>query len=199
MNHYFSPGDGEWTSREITVTLGGRALIVETAPGMFSPEHVDTGTKVLLANTPPLPESGHVLDIGCGWGAIALDMALTAPSTTVWAIDVNERALELTTRNAARAGVDNVSVATPDRVPPDIRFAAIWSNPPIRVGKTELHAILEQWLPRLEIGGEAWLVVAKQLGGDTLQKWIGDRWPSSHVEREETDKGFRVLKFTYAG
>lgn len=199
MNHYFSPGDGDWTSREITVNLGGRDLIVETASGMFSPEHVDTGTKVLLANTPPLPEHDNVLDIGCGWGAIALDMALTAPGATVWAIDVNERALELTTRNAARAGADNVSVATPDLVPADITFAAIWSNPPIRVGKAELHAILEQWLPRLQIGGEAWLVVAKQLGGDTLQKWIGDRWPSSRVERVETDKGFRVLKFTYAG
>jgi 16S rRNA G1207 methylase RsmC len=199
VNHYFSPGAGDWTSREITVQLGGRQLTVETAAGMFSPEHVDTGTKVLLANTPELPETGNVLDIGCGWGAITLDMALTAPGANVWGVDINERALELAARNAARAGVNNITISTPDSVPADIRFDAIWSNPPIRVGKAELHKILETWLPRLVVGGEAWLVVAKQLGGDTLQKWIAERWPESHIERVETDKGFRVLRFTYTG
>lgn len=199
MNHYFAPGDDDWTAREITVNLAGRDLLVETAPGTFSPQHVDTGTRVLLDTVPALADEGHVLDIGCGWGAIALSMALEAPRATVWAVDVNERALTLTDTNAARAGVSNITVSLPDDVPDDLRFRTMWSNPPIRVGKTELHAILERWLPRLEVGGDAWIVVAKQLGADSLQRWIGERWPESHVERVTTDKGFRVLRFVYAG
>ena len=100
---------------------------------------------------------------------------------------------------AERAGVTNIRVTHPDDVPADIRFQTIWSNPPIRVGKAELHAILETWIPRLEVGGEAWLVVAKQLGADSLQRWIAERWPTAHVERVTTDKGFRVLRCVWAG
>lgn len=199
MNHYFAPGDGDWRTREITVSLAGRELVVETASGMFSPEHVDTGTRVLLDTVPALPDSGILLDIGCGWGAIALSMALEAPGATVWAVDVTDRTLALTGRNAERAGVTNIRVAHPDNVPADIRFHTIWSNPPIRVGKAELHAILETWIPRLEVGGEAWLVVAKQLGADSLQRWIAERWPTAYVERVTTDKGFRVLRCVWAG
>ena len=80
----------------------------------------------------------------------------------------------------------------PSDVPGDLRFAAIWSNPPIRVGKQELHAILEQWLPRLDDDGTAWLVVAKHLGAESLQRWIADSLGLG-VERAANSKGFRVL------
>ncbi len=193
MNHYFDPGDGEWTSREIQVVLEGREFTLETAASTFSPEHLDTGTRILLETVPdPI---GTVLDIGCGWGPIALTAALRSPESPVWGIDVNQRALELTRRNALRVGVSNVTVGLPDDVPADLRFDTIWSNPPIRVGKAELHAILETWIPRLNPGGEAWLVVAKSLGAESLQKWLGDRWPDSEVSTAEIAKGFRVIAF----
>ena len=193
MNHYFDPGDGEWTSREIQVVLEGREFTLETAASTFSPEHLDTGTRILLETVPdPI---GTVLDIGCGWGPIALTAALRSPESPVWGIDVNQRALELTRRNARRVGVSNVTVGLPDDVPAGLRFDTIWSNPPIRVGKAELHAILETWIPRLNPGGEAWLVVAKSLGAESLQKWLGDRWPDSEVSTAEIAKGFRVIAF----
>lgn len=193
MNHYFAPGDGEWSSREITVRLAGRDVVVETAGGTFSPEHLDLGTKVLL-DTVPHPE-GRILDVGCGWGPIALDAALDNAGTEVWAIDVNERSLELTRRNAERHGLSNIHVATPDAVPADLEFDAIWSNPPIRVGKAELHDILSTWLPRLRTGGTAWLVVAKHLGADSLMKWLRETWPAATVTKAETSKGFWVIEF----
>ena len=197
MNHYFDPGDGEWTSREIQVVLSGREFALETAASTFSPEHLDTGTRVLLETVPdPI---GTVLDIGCGWGPIALTAALRSPESPVWGIDVNQRALELTRRNAVRVGVSNVTVGLPDEVPDDLRFDTIWSNPPIRVGKAELHAILETWIPRLNPGGEAWLVVAKSLGAESLQKWLGERWPDAEVSTAEIAKGFRVIEFVAAG
>jgi 16S rRNA (guanine1207-N2)-methyltransferase len=193
MNHYFDPGDGEWTSREIQVVLDGREFTIETAASTFSPEHLDTGTRILLETVPDA--IGTVLDIGCGWGPIALTAALRSPESSVWGIDVNQRALELTRRNAVRVGVSNVTVGLPDEVPADLRFDTIWSNPPIRVGKAELHAILETWIPRLNPGGEAWLVVAKSLGAESLQKWLGERWPDAEVSTAEIAKGFRVIAF----
>ena len=197
MSHYFDPGDGEWTSREIQVFLDGREFTLETAASTFSPEHLDTGTRILLETVPdPI---GTVLDIGCGWGPIALTAALRSPETVVWGIDVNQRALELTRRNAVRVGVSNVTVGLPDEIPADLRFDTIWSNPPIRVGKAELHAILETWIPRLNLGGEAWLVVAKNLGADSLMKWLGERWPDAEVSTAEIAKGFRVIAFRVPG
>lgn len=194
--HYFSPSpSGDPVLRTISVRLAGRELQVTTAGGIFSPERVDVGTQVLLAHTPSPPPGGHFLDLGCGWGPIALTLALESPRSTVWAVDVNERALDLTRRNAEALGLTNVNVCTPDDVPADIRFRTIWSNPPIRVGKNELHAMLSHWLPRLDVGSDGWLVVARNLGSDSLHRWLQGELPDGFaVVRAATSKGYRVLR-----
>jgi 16S rRNA (guanine1207-N2)-methyltransferase len=192
-DHYFTAQPASADERRLLhVRLAGRDVEVETAGGIFSPDHVDLGTRVLLENVPAPPAAGDLLDLGCGWGPIALTLALESPGARVWAVDVNERALDLTRRNAARLGVTNLQAVTPDLVPPDVAFAAIWSNPPIRVGKEALHAMLTQWLGRREPGGEAHLVVGKNLGADSLQRWIAAEL-GVEVERTASAKGFRVL------
>ena len=123
------------------------------APGIFSPGGLDKGTAVLLDEAPEPPATGTFLDLGCGWGPIALSLALRSPAATVWALDVNERALDLTRRTAAALGLDGVRATTADGIPDDVRFDLIWSNPPIRVGKAVLHELLRTWLPRLAPGG----------------------------------------------
>ena len=192
-DHYFSarPASAD-ERRRITVTLAGRELSLEVAPGIFSPAHVDLGTQVLL-RTVPAPV-GRVLDIGCGWGPIAIAAALMAPGVHVTAIDVNERALDLAARNAVTAGVgERVAVMKPDAVPADAAFDTIWSNPPIRVGKAALHELLATWLPQLAPGGEAWLVVQRNLGADSLGVWLAEQgWGA--VEKHASAKGFRVLR-----
>ncbi|WP_159605061.1 class I SAM-dependent methyltransferase [Agromyces humi] len=192
-DHYFSPsprsGGG---TRTIRVRLAGREVELVTAGGVFSPEHLDEGTRVLLDAVPAPPQTGHLLDLGAGWGPIALSLALQAPDATVWAVDVNERALDLVRRNSARLGLTNVNAVLPDDVPDDLRFATIWSNPPIRVGKQELHAMLARWLPRLADEATAWLVVAKHLGAESLQRWLAAEL-GLDVERADKSKGFRVL------
>ncbi|CAL4859346.1 methyltransferase [Microbacterium sp. MM2322] len=195
-DHYFSasPSSSE-NLRRIRVSLAGRDVEVTTAGGVFSPEHVDGGTAVLLANTPPPPAGGHLLDLGCGWGPIALSLAFDAPHATVWAVDVNERALDLVRRNARELGLDNVNAVQPEDVPGDVTFRTIRSNPPIRVGKDVLHGMLESWIPRLAERSDAWLVVQRNLGSDSLQRWLAaslDRGYS--VTRAATGRGFRVLK-----
>lgn len=195
-DHYFSasPASAE-NLRRIRVTLGGRAVEVTTAGGVFSPDHVDSGTAVLLSNTPPPPPGGHLLDLGSGWGPIALSLAIEAPHSTVWAVDVNERALDLVRRNAAALGLDNVNASLPEDVPADVVFRTIRSNPPIRVGKNELHGLLERWIPRLDERADAWLVVQRNLGSDSLQRWLAATFERGYtVHRAATGRGFRVLK-----
>lgn len=195
-DHYFtaSPSSAEHL-RRIPVTLAGRPGEVTTAGGIFSPDHIDTGTAVLLANTPPPPPGGNLLDLGCGWGPIALSLALESPHATVWAVDVNERALDLVRRNAEEWGLTNVRTALPADVPADVRFRTIRSNPPIRVGKSELHGLLEMWIPRLDERSDAWLVVQRNLGSDSLQRWLAATFDQGYgVSRTATGKGFRVLK-----
>ena len=194
--HYFSanPG-GELVPRTISVRLAGRDLELTTANGVFSPERLDAGTSVLLSNVPAPPPGGNLLDLGCGWGPIAISLALESPRATVWAVDVNERSLELVRRNAAQLGLTNINAVTPDGVPADALFTTIWSNPPIRVGKNELHAMLLHWLPRLEPGSDAWLVVQRNLGSDSLQRWLQAELPREYaVLRAATNKGYRVLR-----
>ena len=199
--HYFSQTPNtEFRPKEIIVELDGRKVSVTTAGGVFSPDHIDTGTQVLLDHLDQAPPSGNLLDIGCGWGAIALAMALHSPHATVWAIDVNDRSLELTRVNAARLGLKNIKVCRPDEVPADVVFSGIWSNPPIRVGKDVLHEILLTWLPRLEVAAEAFLVVQKNLGADSLHRWLEAEMPEGFSTiRVDTAKAFRVLRVKNRG
>lgn len=198
QEHYFSDEPvSEMRPKSIDVVLAGHAVSVKTASGIFSPGHVDIGTEVLLEHIDEVPKVGNVLDIGCGWGPIALSIALNRPHVTVWAIDVNERSLALTRMNASDLGLTNVKVCRPDEVPTDIEFAGIWSNPPIRVGKSVLHDILQTWLPRLAVDAESYLVVQKNLGADSLLRWLQETLPKQFLSvRVETAKAFRILRVT---
>ena len=194
--HYFSETPAtEFKAREIEISLDGQRVRVTTAGGVFSPEHLDTGTAVLLEHLDEVPAGGNILDIGCGWGPIALALAARSPKSTVWAIDVNDRSRQLTETNAKSLGLSNIKVCAPDEIPEDVRFSGIWSNPPIRVGKAELHGILLKWLPRLAESGEAWLVVQKNLGADSLLRWMQAELPHDLVsDRVDSSKTFRVLR-----
>ncbi len=197
-DHYFTAEPSTAARpREVTFMVAGRVYRLASAGGVFSADHLDPGTAVLLRkSTLPGMRGGVFLDLGCGYGPIAVVLADTSPRATVYALDVNERALDLVRRNAATAGLtDRVIASTAAGIPADVTFDEIWSNPPIRIGKSELHDLLRAWLPRLAVGGVAWLVVAKHLGGDSLADWLTTNgWA---VGRHASQKGFRVLRVTY--
>ena len=177
--------------RTIEVSLADGTFSIQTDTGVFSHGRVDAGTKVLLMEAPALPTTGTFLDLGCGAGPMAMTMARRSPQSSVWAIDVNERARQLTRDNATSLLLTNVTVTTPDDVPPELLFDVIWSNPPIKAGKKELHDLLTRWLERLTPQGVALLVVNKNLGSDSLAKWLGDLgW---NVKRVSSRQGYRVL------
>jgi 16S rRNA G1207 methylase RsmC len=184
--------------RQVEFDVANRTYRLASSAGVFSADRLDSGTSVLLHKAPlPGPDtSGALLDLGSGYGAIAAVLATSAPNATVYAVDVNTRALDLVRENAQAMDL-NIVARTPDEVPDDVRFAEIWSNPPIRVGKTELHELLARWLPRLTDDGVAWLVVARNLGADSLQRWLAERGWSA--ERHASQKGYRVLRVTRSG
>lgn len=195
MSHYFSSDSPAASApREIDVVLRGRSVRVTTDRGVFSGERLDPGTAVLLSEVPDPPPSGTFLDLGCGWGPIALALAAASPQARVIGVDVNPRALALTAQNAAALDLA-VEAAEPEALltaEPDLALDLIWSNPPIRVGKDALHSMLRTWLPRLSPDGVAHLVVSKNLGADSLQRWIASEL-GQEVTRTASSKGFRVL------
>jgi 16S rRNA (guanine1207-N2)-methyltransferase len=190
VSHYFDPApSGPSTPRTVVLALPDLTIELTTDRGVFSGDHVDAGTRLLLQEVPP-PPAGVLLDLGCGYGPIAVTLARRAPGGRVWAVDVNARARALTAANAAAAGATNVEVAAPDEVPADLRFAALYSNPPIRVGKAPLHDLLEAWIPRADV---AYLVVSKHLGADSLARWM-EAEHGWQVHRRLSRVGYRLLE-----
>jgi 16S rRNA (guanine1207-N2)-methyltransferase len=200
--HYFSARPaGAGDLHRLDVRLAGRPVRVQTAAGVFSRSRLDPGTAVLLDHVPAPPTNGDLLDLGCGWGPVALALALAAPSARVWGVDVNERALGLLSHNAAELGAGQIRACLPDDVPAGTRFAAIWSNPPVRIGKVALHDLLLRWLPRLDAGASAHLVVQRNLGSDSLHRWLADELgPRGFVvARSAAEHGYRVLRVEAPG
>ncbi|MFF0265020.1 class I SAM-dependent methyltransferase [Kribbella sp. NPDC004536] len=195
-DHFFSaePASAD-VRRTVEARIWDKPYVFTTATGVFSRDRLDIGTSVLLRSVEPPAGSGTFLDLGCGYGPIACALAAEAPAAKVWAADVNSRALELTRLNAEATGVsDRVHAALPDDVPAELQFDQLWSNPAIHIGKPELHKMLLRWLTRLAPDGIAWFVVGKNLGGDSLQRWMTDQgYP---CERVASAKGFRVLRAT---
>ena len=195
-DHYFSADPaGPERRGAVEFSVGGRGYRLVAASGVFSASRLDPGTAVLLkkGDLPTAATTGDLLDLGCGYGPIACVLAAEAPAATVYAVDVNSRARELTELNAGTLELP-IQVYAPDDVPADLSFAQIWSNPPTHVGKAELRLLLQRWLPRLTPDGVAWLVINRHLGGDSLHTWLVDEgWA---VTRTASQKGFRVLKVT---
>ena len=172
--------------------VADRDITIGTDRGVFARKGVDQGTMVLIESAARPPSTGNFLDLGCGSGPIALTLAVYSPHATVYAIDINDRARALTNSNAQRNRLSNVVACAPDEIDESIRFDVMWSNPPIRIGKQELHALLLTWLSRLSVTGEAWLVINRNLGSDSLAVWLNEQ--GYLTERLTSKRGFRVLR-----
>lgn len=194
--HYFSKEPSSQSKlKQITINLAGIETNLTTDAGTFSSSRLDPGTRVLLDEIDLAPQSGNILDIGCGWGPISLALARLRPQAKIWAVDVNNRSLETLKINAANLSLGNIEIALPEEVPENLLFDGIWSNPPIRIGKQALHELLLHWLPRLSTGASAHLVVQKNLGADSLQKWLAETLGGQfEVSRLSTNKGYRILQ-----
>jgi 16S rRNA G1207 methylase RsmC len=197
--HYFSADPTTpFTRIPVTTHVWGHWLELTSGSGVFAQGRLDIGTGVLLREVPPPEDARTVLDLGCGYGVIGLAIAVAVPGAQVTAVDVNQRALVLAGENAERLGVaDRFQALQPEQVDAEASYDEIWSNPPIRIGKDALHELLLRWLPRLRPGGRMVMVVGRNLGADSLARWLTDQgWPTQKLA---SAKGFRVLETRAAG
>ena len=190
--HYFTADPSVPFERiPLTAEVWGRELDLVSGSGVFAQGRLDIGTAVLFRETEP-PAPGRILDLGCGYGVIGLAIAERLPDAQVTGVDVNERAVLLANENAASLRLTNYRAVTPEQAGAEASYDEIWSNPPIRIGKQALHELLLTWLPRLVPGGRAVMVVGKNLGGDSLQRWLTEQgYPTTRIG---SAKGFRVLE-----
>lgn len=195
--HYFSQDpSAKKKVFPISFSVGELEIKASGASGTFSADKLDAGTKVLLELHEHFPTAGSVLDLGCGWGPISLALASSSQSLQVVGVDVNQRSLEQTQENAAALGLSNVKTMLDSEVDETFRFDQIWSNPPIRVGKEVLHGLMRKYLPMLTKGGSAWLVVQKQLGAESFERWLSEEFEGFSVDRHHQAKGYRVIRVT---
>lgn len=175
--------------------LRGRKYTFLTDAGVFSKKGVDYGSKHLI-ETMQLKEDAKVLDVGCGYGPIGLAAATMCPRGHVTMVDINERAVELSTENARRNGIVNVSILQSDLLEQvkEQRFDVVLTNPPIRAGKEVVHRIFTDAYDCLVDGGSIWVVIQKKQGAPSAMKKLESLY--SEVIEVSKDKGYKILKAT---
>lgn len=177
----------------VRARLRGLDLEFLTAGGVFSHRRIDRGTR-LLVESMRLPESGRLLDLGCGYGVVGVVAARIAPSLDVWMTDVNERAVALADANVSRNGVDGATVRQGDLYEPveGLDFDCIVSNPPISAGmRRVVEPMVRGSVGRLVEGGNLQLVIQSTKGGKTLTSMMEDAFGG--VEVVARGGGYRVL------
>lgn len=193
--HYFSANpSAEQKLTNVEFSVADQLFNLQAAAGTFSSGRLDKGTAVLLSLADELPQEGRILDLGCGWGPIGLAIAKLASASQVWGVDVNARSVALANQNARKLQLTNFQAVLSENLPSDLRFDEIWSNPPIRIGKKALHELLTKYLAVLTDQGRALLVVQKQLGAESLLKWLAEQFPAKRVRRVLTDRGYWVIE-----
>ena len=193
--HYYSKDPKVKSQpKELAVTLRQQSFRFHTDAGVFSKGDVDFGSK-LLAESFVMPEvEGDVLDVGCGYGPIGLSIAASFPNRKIHMVDVNERALLLSAKNAEINGILNVEIYSSDALK-DVagaEFSAILTNPPIRAGKKTVFSFYDGAFSRLQVGGELWVVIQKKQGAPStihhLEKIFGN------AETIVKKKGYHIIR-----
>ncbi len=199
MSHYFDARpQAESRPREVFLRVRGIDLSFETDSGMFSPERIDFGSRLLIeAVAEDLlaagVKTGRLLDLGCGYGPVGIALKRVFPALEPTLADVNERACALARKNAARNGVKGIEVVVSDafeRLPGP--YDVVVTNPPVRAGKDVVHAFFQGAWERLVPGGRLYVVLQRKQGAPSAAEWLEARFGS--CDAIEKDAGYRVLR-----
>ncbi len=192
--HYYSaqPMSGHHYG-EFTLDLRGIKLRIATDAGVFSKNHLDTGTKILIQALPIKEEFKTIMDLGCGYGPIGLVLAKLFPGSTVYMSDINERAVELALKNAESNQVENVKIKAGEGFTafPGHQFDLIVTNPPIRAGKQVIYPLVEEAFQALHTGGWLVAVIMTKQGAKSLEKKFTEVF--GNVTEWEKESGYRVI------
>jgi 16S rRNA (guanine1207-N2)-methyltransferase len=191
MSHYFED-EGREERFPITVKFHGKEYEFLSSTGMFSKDHLDRGTEVLLDNM-QVPHSAHVLDLGCGIGVVGILVKLTQPDTTVMQSDITQKARTLTRTNALRLNAETKVVRCDCYEKMEgMRFDVILTNPPRAAGKAVIARMINEAPDYLVPGGSLQLVAMSNKGGGSYEKIMAERF--GNVEVIGRGSGFKVYK-----
>ncbi|WP_028781704.1 class I SAM-dependent methyltransferase [Thalassobacillus devorans] len=193
--HYYSnKTNAPSEERTWKYTLRGETLRFTTDNAVFSKKEVDFGSRVLIEAFQAPEVDGSFLDLGCGYGPIGLTLAKTYPGRKIYMVDINERAVELSRKNAEQNEISNVVVEVGDRLKEvrDVNFAAVLTNPPIRAGKKVVHAMFEEAYQSLVDRGELWVVIQKKQGAPSARKKLEELF--GEVEVVEKQKRYYIFR-----
>ncbi|MDY0407295.1 class I SAM-dependent methyltransferase [Virgibacillus sp. 179-BFC.A HS] len=194
-DHYYSQQPHSKSSpRTWKYKLRENVFTFTSDMGVFSKDTVDFGSRLLIEKFLEPPLAGDLLDLGCGYGPIGIALATSFPDRTVVLTDVNERALELATINLRTNNVQNAEVVQSNRFDQlaGRKFAAILTNPPIRSGKQNIHAMIEEGKAALLPQGEFWAVIQKKQGAPSYKQKLLDVF--NNAETIAKDKGYYIFK-----
>lgn len=196
MSHYFINDENvKHNKKIIEVKCCDTTIKVYTDNGVFSKEHLDYGTRLLLTNFLKESKEGNVLDLGCGYGIIGITISLES-NMKVDLVDINDRALELTKENIKLNNIENAR-CWKSNIYENIKdkYNYIITNPPIRAGKETLKKFLFEGKDYLEDNGELWFVMRKDHGVKTMIKELEMEYKTEIIDKS---KGFYIVKLKKA-
>ena len=176
----------------IRAYLRGRPFEFLTASGIFSNSRIDPGTRLLI-ECMVLPESGHLLDIGCGYGPVGITAAAFNPSLHVVLVDVNSRAVRVARQNVEKNCINNAEVRRGSLYRPveELSFNCVLSNPPISAGLKTVKAIICEAPKHMSDKGTFQMVVRSKVGGKRFRSFFEEAF--GNVEIFARESGYRVL------
>ncbi|MBK0347097.1 class I SAM-dependent methyltransferase [Aerococcaceae bacterium zg-ZJ1578] len=183
--------------REIVYEVAPYRLKLTTDNGVFSKNQVDYGSNVLVETLLAELNSASaevIVELGSGYGPIALMLAKQLPNAVVTGIEINERAYHLAQQNAQRNGIENCQFINGDAITAllEVQPTVVVTNPPIRAGKAVVHGFIERAAQLLSDDGVLYVVIQKKQGAPSAEKLM--RQLFSEVEKVTQDKGYWILR-----
>ncbi len=176
----------------VRTRLRGESFEFLTASSVFSKKRVDLGTRLLI-DAMVLPETGAVLDLGCGYGAVGIVAAASNSRLHVVMTDVNMRAVHLARQNVEKNKVNNAEVRCGYLYEPakDLTFNCVLSNPPVSAGMETVKAIITE-APRVMAHEATFqMVIRSKIGAKTLPLVFNEIFGNWQVLARKS--GYRVL------
>jgi 16S rRNA (guanine1207-N2)-methyltransferase len=196
MEQYFTKTpESERIDRKFAVVLNGRDFIFTASSSVFSKDHLDTGTELLIKalGADVNGAKGRFLDLGCGYGPIGIFLAAANPASTILMADINERVAELAEGNAASNHIKNASAVRSDGFEAvEGLFDVIATNPPIRTGKQNVARLMRDSFGHMTSGAKFYAVIGKKQGAESYARIIADIFGNCEIISKKS--GFYVFR-----
>lgn len=192
MNHYFTNDNNLKSNKKIMdISFNENNISLYTDNGVFSKEHFDYGSKLLINNFIKEEKQGRVLDLGCGYGIIGIILSQNK-KLFIDMVDINERAVNLSEENLKLNNITNCNCFE-SNIYSEVteKYNYIITNPPIRAGKEVIRKFLFEAKEHLSDNGEVWFVMRKDHGVKSMIKELESRYKVNVIDK---DKGFYIVK-----